>query len=412
MTMSPDIDTRPSRWARLAPRRRLLPLLLVAMVLGLVPLAGTDAAPAAPYSAGGWTTEGTVSAESIGVGQTITFTATATPARARRALVDLEVYGPGGQKVFQQTWTHDFQPAVRKSFSAGWRLPSDAALGGYTVKIGVFRSNWSTLYHWNNGAGSFAAVAATTTTLAPTTTTMAPTTTTVAPTTTTAKPTTTTTAPTTTTTTAPPTGGGRFVTLAAGATLPGDAECAARVRPAAEIRPANATANATRGFGSPSNPPAPLLRRVTGNFTGTTDEIIQWASCKWGFDEDMIRAQTAKESWWIQSTVGDNGESFGVQQVRLPYWGWAFNGGNGDARTSTAFNLDAALAARRNCFEGNEGWVSQFSPGRPYVAGDLWGCMGLWFSGRWYDSWANDYINAVRDLYNQRIWTTSGFRSG
>ena len=68
----------------------------------------------------------------------------------------------------------------------------------------------------------------------------------------------------------------------------------------------------------------PWFDRVTGNFTGTTDEIIQWAACKWGFDEDLIRAQTAKESWWFQSSVGDNGESFGLMQMRVPYWGWAF----------------------------------------------------------------------------------------
>jgi hypothetical protein len=29
---------------------------------------------------------------------------------------------------------------------------------------------------------------------------------------------------------------------------------------------------------------------VTGDYTGTTDEILQWLSCKWGIDIDMIRA--------------------------------------------------------------------------------------------------------------------------
>ena len=56
--------------------------------------------------------------------------------------------------------------------------------------------------------------------------------------------------------------------------------------------------------------------RVTGNFTGTTDEIIQWVACKWGVDEDAVRAQIIKESYWYQSNVGDNGESFGLGQVR------------------------------------------------------------------------------------------------
>ena len=42
------------------------------------------------------------------------------------------------------------------------------------------------------------------------------------------------------------------------------------------------------------NPVGRDLRGVTGIFTGTTDDIIQWASCKWGIDEDIIRAPTAK----------------------------------------------------------------------------------------------------------------------
>ena len=52
---------------------------------------------------------------------------------------------------------------------------------------------------------------------------------------------------------------------------------------------------------------------------------------------------------------------------------------NWDVAGSFGF-MDAALAARRNCFEGAETWL-----GGTYAKGDLWGCMGLWFSGRWHD---------------------------
>ncbi len=207
-------------------------------------------------------------------------------------------------------------------------------------------------------------------------------------------------------TTLPPTG--HFVTLPVGSSLPSDATCAGRVRRTGEKRPQNATYNQTRGHGPPSNPPAPLYRRVTGNFTGTTDEIIQWAACKWGVDEDVARAQAAKESFWFQNAVGDNGESFGIMQVRQPYWKWAFNNGVGDAKTSTAYNLDAALAARRNCFEGNETWLNSVG-GAHYAAGDLWGCIGLWFSGRWHDQAADTYIAAVQSDLAQRVWESPGF---
>jgi hypothetical protein len=202
----------------------------------------------------------------------------------------------------------------------------------------------------------------------------------------------------------PPGGSGHFGTLPPGSVLPSDAECAARVRSAPEVRQANVPYNQSKGHGPPSNPPSALYSRVTGNFTGTTDEIIQWGACKWGIDEDIVRAQTAKESWWDQRSVGDNGESFGLLQVREPYWGWAFNNGVGDAKSSSAYNVDAALAARRNCFEGNETWL-----GGSYGPGDIWGCVGLWFSGRWYDAGANTYIAAVKDWLIQRIWETPDF---
>src|SRR4051794_23397044 len=77
-----------------------------------------------------------------------------------------------------------------------------------------------------------------------------------------------------------------FETLPPRSQLPSDAECASRGGPAPEVRPMNSTYNAAKGSGPPASPPAPLYRRVTGDFAGTTDEIIQWAACKWGIDED------------------------------------------------------------------------------------------------------------------------------
>jgi len=48
-----------------------------------------------------------------------------------------------------------------------------------------------------------------------------------------------------------------------------------------------------------------FARRIDGNFTGTTDEIIRWGACKWGFDEDIVRAVAVNESYWRQSQLGD-----------------------------------------------------------------------------------------------------------
>jgi len=196
------------------------------------------------------------------------------------------------------------------------------------------------------------------------------------------------------------------------------------VRPATEVRGANSTANNTKGTSPHDEYP-----RVTGNFTGTTDQIIQWAACKWGIDEDIARAQASKESWWFQRNLGDwtsnpsacapnhpigadgqSGlcpESVGLMQVRWQYHQAAFEGNN--ALNSTAYNLDYAYAMWRECFEGRVTWLNTVERGATYAAGDAWGCTGVWFSGRWYTQPAVDYINAVKDWYNQKIWTQSYF---
>jgi hypothetical protein len=50
-------------------------------------------------------------------------------------------------------------------------------------------------------------------------------------------------------------------------------------------------------YDGPAPPPKAWPIRVTavppakGDDEGTTDEIIQWAACKWGIDTDVVRAQ-------------------------------------------------------------------------------------------------------------------------
>jgi hypothetical protein len=206
-----------------------------------------------------------------------------------------------------------------------------------------------------------------------------------------------------------------------------DAFCAARVRNAAEIRPMNRPFN--RAGAQPRVRRWPF-RRVTGNFTGTTGEIIQWAACKWGFNVRALRAQAVKESYWTQTNLGDwttdssrcaprhgigeDGrpgecpESVGMMQVRAPYFPYRIVSG---AERSTAYNLDAYLAIWRLCWRGGEAWLNTVERGREYRAGDEWGCIGRWFSGRWYTQASLDYMAAVKDLYRQRIWRTEGFRN-
>ena len=215
---------------------------------------------------------------------------------------------------------------------------------------------------------------------------------------------------------------GHFATLPVGSALPSDAACAAAVRPVAELRADNVQANHTVGVGATDGQP-----RVTGHFVGSTDEIIQWTACKWGIDEDIVRAQIAKESAWHQNARGDlttdqsscypslrtsSGpcpESVGLGQVRYLYHGAAF--ANGNAVNSSAYNLDYTYAAWRSCFEGQQAWLNNAERGAQYAAGDQWGCVGLWFAGRWYTNDAITYIAAVKDYLAQRVWETPSFKS-
>jgi len=214
------------------------------------------------------------------------------------------------------------------------------------------------------------------------------------------------------------------VTLPPGSPLPSDANCAARVaRSVWEPRPANATANArnlyaegVRAATSYTDPAQSYLFRVTGNFSGTTDEIIQWAACKWGFAVDTVRAQAVVESYWRQSTLGDCGAqtqpqtngcaSVGLLQVKgadIPAthpntWPYAWE--------STAWNADYALAVRRACYDGKITWLHDNNSA--YGPGDLWGCVGEWFSGDWHDAGAQQYIATVQQTLAAREWEHLG----
>ncbi|QJY47005.1 hypothetical protein [Pseudonocardia broussonetiae] len=188
--------------------------------------------------------------------------------------------------------------------------------------------------------------------------------------------------------------------LPPGAPLPSDGDCARSTRRDPwEPRPENTGANrtvppgpvASRAWGGPA---AEALRtRVTGRFTGTTDEIIRWASCKWGFDPDVTRAQAVQESGWVQSARGDGGVSLGLLQIKSTVW----TGTAPWSATSTAFNVDWSLGLRRACYEG------QLSPA-PQGRGDLWGCVGMHYSGGWRDAPALAYVAGVQAHLERRAW--------
>jgi autotransporter family porin len=363
----------------------LTSLMLACVVSGLL-LASPAPAAAGSITSNGFTTSASAPSSTVVVGQPVGINVWVKSIANRSALVDVEIYDGSGQKVFQRYWdSQTFTAGVTREFSTSWASTTTA--GTYVVKIGIFGVGWSSFIHWNDSAMTIRL----TTQGATTTSTTAP------------------------STTASNTSG-RFTTLPPGSSLPSGADCAARVRRTTEIRPENYTANHNRGSRANANTRTDWsgFIRVDGNFVGTTDEIIQWAACKWGIDEDIVRAQAIKESYWYQSNVGDNGDSFGITQVRQSAHPSAFQFSI-NAKNSTAYNLDYTYASWRACYEGAYTWLNSVEHNGTYKAGDVWGCVGLWFSGRWYvntDAYLNQIGDSVRWHYDNKTWLTATFING
>lgn len=206
----------------------------------------------------------------------------------------------------------------------------------------------------------------------------------------------------------------KATTRPVGSPILSDAEAASHVRRSSwEPRPGNAEANQRvplpgeldvfmRDNISIFSEHKPL---VTGNFTGTTDEIIQWAAWKWGLDEDIFRAVAVQESWWRMSAVGDGGVSFGLTQIKTTYHAGTYP----LSSTSTAFNADYYGALFRYYYDGHATWLDNKEKGEPYTAGDLWGSIGTHFAGRWHTAAAEDYIARVKNHLTQRTWEREDF---
>ena len=146
-----------------------------------------------------------------------------------------------------------------------------------------------------------------------------------------------------------------------------------------------------------SNIPRRYRKRVTGAYTGTTDEILQWGAYKWGFAPDVFRAIATIESWWKMSAVGDEGRSFGIMQVkRGPHCCYPAT------RLSTAFNVDYYGAWLRSVYDGRARWLNTVPRGERYRRGDLWGSIGVWYSGRWHKNSA-EYIRRVKRVIRNHV---------
>jgi len=208
---------------------------------------------------------------------------------------------------------------------------------------------------------------------------------------------------------------GKSVWRPVGSPILSDYEAASHVRHSAwEPRPGNYTPNHTvptaaqAQYYNAQSQNYQTRGLFTGNYTGTTDELIQWVSWKWGLDEDTVRAVAAVESWWNQNAYG-----FTYQGGGLTSPTWSQNPGiNPIGMTSTATNLEVFAGYMRQYYDNYQGkssWLNDVEHGQTYTTGDMWGCIGAWYAGRWHTAAADTYIAKVQDYQNRRVWEQSGF---
>lgn len=244
-------------------------------------------------------------------------------------------------------------------------------------------------------------------------------------------------------TNAPPLAGGFFtlVPISSYASLPNDREAAAMVRYSRwEPRPGNARYNRTMATHLRIHPVSVatkaydprwnryVLARITGRFTGTTDEIFQWAAAKWGLPDNLLRAIAYTESDWRQSNFGDYIDdaakcpsgyqklpcpvTFGIVGTKSTSWPGIFPWN----RDSTAADVDVLGGWLRGCYEGWVWWLRDHGNRArgTYRADDIWGCVGAWYSGNWHDGAVNRpggerYLLRVRHWYQVRPWLSRKF---
>jgi hypothetical protein len=171
-----------------------------------------------------------------------------------------------------------------------------------------------------------------------------------------------------------------------------------------EVRWENAAQNATPG--RPTNPAAFhgwqgwrwYYDRIDGACTGTTEQILEWAAKKWGFDQlgypDLAKAMAVQETWWRESFVGNHGE-VGILQIHPTWWP-----DYQPASWSTGYAADYVMAVIRSYYDGAQ-WFGAATKG------DLRGSVAAWYCGCPYAGW--DWYASTAFHYNDtKPWKRAG----
>ena len=81
-------------------------------------------------------------------------------------IVDTEIYNTSGQRVFQQTFENQtLNSGASQNYTINSWVPG--ASGTYTLKVGIFTQNWSSLLFWGDNVATLGALAPITLTISP-----------------------------------------------------------------------------------------------------------------------------------------------------------------------------------------------------------------------------------------------------
>ena len=175
--------------------------------------------------------------------------------------------------------------------------------------------------------------------------------------------------------------------------------------------------------------PGSYLVRADGQFTGTTDANSQVGIVQVGLRRERDARHRGQRDSLDPAQLGDigNGTSIGILQIKSADYPSTCESVASSQNTndvtdpdcysylSTAFAADYKLAQQRACFEGQVSYLTRDTPtsGYPtYPNGTseqmMWGCVGWWYSGSWYDSGALSYISQVQGYLSAETWSQPG----
>ncbi|KKW42558.1 MAG: hypothetical protein UY92_C0006G0119 [Candidatus Magasanikbacteria bacterium GW2011_GWA2_56_11] len=127
-------------------RRLLIGFITPALIIS--PFLSASTAYAADYAV-----LSTASSVNPVVGQTVAIASRVTNSGPELAggIIDIEVYSANGQKAYQQYFSgQNIASGATRTFTAGWK---PTAAGSYTIKVGIFRQNWSGILYWGDDTG-------------------------------------------------------------------------------------------------------------------------------------------------------------------------------------------------------------------------------------------------------------------